>query len=75
MAKEKEKKHTRAPGMTQISISLPVDLVDKVDRLADAESRSRSNYIAWVLDRLPEPSVKADFLHAAEPRSKFNSAN
>ena len=52
--KKNDPKHSRAPGMTQISISLPRRLVEKVDRLAHDENRSRSNYIAYILDRLPE---------------------
>jgi len=42
----------RAPGKTQISISLPVDLVARIDQLADAENRNRSNFIANVLEKL-----------------------
>jgi len=47
---------TRAVGKTQISISLPEDLVAKIDRLADAQNRNRSNYIATVLEELTEKS-------------------
>lgn len=53
----KETKNTqkrRAQGMTQISISLPQSLVEKIDRMADAESRNRSNYIATVMKLMPE---------------------
>jgi hypothetical protein len=45
---------TRAPGMTQISISLPEGLVSKIDAMADTENRNRSNFIATVLDDLSE---------------------
>ena len=51
MAKKK-KSHARAPGMTQISISLPESLVDKIDRLADIDNRNRSNFIATYLEKL-----------------------
>jgi len=51
MAKKK-KSHARAPGMTQISISLPESLVDKIDRLADSDNRNRSNFIATYLEKL-----------------------
>ena len=43
---------TRAPGMTQISISLPEGLVLKIDAMADTENRNRSNFIATVLEGL-----------------------
>lgn len=60
MAKKKSSKkrvvkkaaHGRAAGKTQISISLPQDLVEKIDVLAAAENRNRSNYITTVLERL-----------------------
>jgi metal-responsive CopG/Arc/MetJ family transcriptional regulator len=51
MAK-KRKVRARAPGMTQISISLPEGLVGKIDEMADAENRNRSNFIATVLESL-----------------------
>jgi metal-responsive CopG/Arc/MetJ family transcriptional regulator len=49
---KKRKLRARAPGMTQISISLPEGLVDKIDEMADAENRNRSNFIATVLEDL-----------------------
>lgn len=56
MAKENKNKksHSRAHGMTQISISLPQRLVDKIDQLAEVEKRSRSNYIAYIVDIMPD---------------------
>ena len=33
-------------GMTQISISLPQDLVKKIDEMAKLDNRNRSNFIA-----------------------------
>lgn len=36
-------------GMTQISISLPKSLVDQIDKMADADNRNRSNFIANTL--------------------------
>lgn len=44
----------RSPGMTQISISLPEKIVAEVDKLASAENRNRSNFIANYLKRLTE---------------------
>jgi len=74
MAQDNNKSHARAPGMTQISISLPKRLVDKVDRLSGNENRSRSNYIAHILDRIPEAeNGEVPFLKAAEPKEAFNS--
>jgi metal-responsive CopG/Arc/MetJ family transcriptional regulator len=49
---KKRKARARAPGMTQISISLPEGLVGKIDEMADAENRNRSNFIATVLEDL-----------------------
>jgi len=46
--------------MTQISISLPEGLVGKIDEMADAENRNRSNFIATVLESLSgERGIKA----------------
>lgn len=42
----------RAPGKTQISISLPEDLVGKIDKMADLENRNRSNFVATHFERL-----------------------
>lgn len=61
----KKQTHGRAPGKTQISISLPQDLVEKIDRLAATENRNRSNFIATHLESL------ADGLEAAEPAKRF----
>lgn len=41
--------HGRAPGKTQISISLSESLVKGIDKLAAVENRNRSNYISNVL--------------------------
>ncbi|MGF1483150.1 MAG: CopG family ribbon-helix-helix protein [Opitutales bacterium] len=43
--------------MTQISISLPSDLVAKIDQMADAENRNRSNFIATQLARFYESAA------------------
>ena len=44
--------NNRAKGQTQISISIPVRLVKKVEKLANAAHRNRSNFIANVLEEL-----------------------
>ncbi|OIO59586.1 MAG: hypothetical protein COZ46_07030 [Verrucomicrobia bacterium CG_4_10_14_3_um_filter_43_23] len=67
MSDNKKKSHERAPGMTQVSISIPKRLVDKVDRLAKVERRSRSNYIVKVLEDIPEEI----YLEAAEREEQF----
>jgi metal-responsive CopG/Arc/MetJ family transcriptional regulator len=60
-----KKSTSRAPGKTQISISLPADLVGKIDRMADVENRNRSNFIATHLERL------ADGYQVTEPTVQF----
>jgi len=67
MAKKRISSHGRAPGKTQISISLPEDLVSKIDQLADLENRNRSNFIATHLERL------AEGVQAAEPSRTFKT--
>ena len=51
---KKRKIRARAQGMTQISMSLPEALVGKIDEMAAAENRNRSNFIATVLEDLAE---------------------
>lgn len=45
-------KNKKSPQMTQISISLPENLVRLIDQMAAAENRNRSNYVANTLARL-----------------------
>lgn len=71
MAKESKKSHSRAHGMTQISISLPQRLVDKIDELAEVEKRSRSNYIAYIIDIMPD--AKTIPFASSEAREISNS--
>ena len=51
MAKKSKKTRTpaRAKGSTMISISLPEKLISKIDQMAEAENRNRSNFIANAL--------------------------
>ncbi|MEM9226730.1 MAG: ribbon-helix-helix domain-containing protein [Verrucomicrobiota bacterium] len=65
---QRKPNHGRAPGKTQISISLPQNLVEKIDKLADEENRNRSNFIATHLERLADGTV------ANEPTANFKSA-
>ncbi|MGF1453678.1 MAG: ribbon-helix-helix protein, CopG family [Opitutales bacterium] len=46
---KKATKKTTDPRRTQISISVPEDLIREIDALAKAENRNRSNYICNVL--------------------------
>jgi metal-responsive CopG/Arc/MetJ family transcriptional regulator len=47
----KERSHDRAKGQTQISLSLPAELVADIDALAKADDRSRSSWIRRELIR------------------------
>jgi len=42
----------RDESVTAISISLPHALIEKIDKMADAENRSRSNFIANVMAKI-----------------------
>ena len=44
-------------GMTQISISLPQDLVKKIDEMAKLDNRNRSNFIANSLQNMAKESL------------------
>lgn len=44
--------------MTQISISLPPDLVEAIDKMAEADNRNRSNFIANTLRKMAEKNAK-----------------
>jgi metal-responsive CopG/Arc/MetJ family transcriptional regulator len=52
MSHKNRSNHGRAPGKTQISISLPQNLVDRIDQLAEEENRNRSNFIANEMEKL-----------------------
>lgn len=53
------KRKTKAKAdKTQISISLPEDLVKRVDEMAEKENRNRSNFISNTLTRLAEEQAK-----------------
>lgn len=74
MAKESKKSHSRADGMTQISISLPQRLVDKIDRLAKEAKRSRSNFIAYIVDIMPDANTNSiSFVNASEAQEAYKS--
>ena len=48
----RKKGSTKVPGMTQISISLPQELVKQIDEMARLDNRNRSNFIANSLQNL-----------------------
>lgn len=72
MAKQAQKKanHGRAPGKTQISISLPQALVDKIDVLAERENRNRSNFISTHLELLAQNAGITGDIKPAKSRRK-----
>jgi metal-responsive CopG/Arc/MetJ family transcriptional regulator len=51
---KKPRKAARAKGMTQISLSMPSELVARIDKMADAENRNRSNFIAKTMATLAD---------------------
>ena len=55
-------------GMTQISISLPQNLVEQIDKMAEIANRNRSNFIANTLQNLAK-----DFMSVAESKKKLAS--
>ena len=58
----------KTPGMTQISISLPQNLVEQIDEMAKIDNRNRSNFIANTLQNLAK-----DFMSVAESKKKLAS--
>lgn len=62
---QRKPNHGRAPGKTQISISLPQNLVERIDQMAETENRNRSNFIATHLEKLADG--------VAEPPASFKS--
>lgn len=49
MARRKSKKES---NMTQISISLPKELVEQIHKMAATDNRNRSNFIAHTLENI-----------------------
>jgi len=49
MAREKKQNTVK---MTQVSISLPPDLVEAIDKMAEEDNRNRSNFIVNVFHTL-----------------------
>lgn len=57
----------RSEAQTQISISLPKDLLERVDVAAKDENRNRSNYIATQLEKV---LAAAEAKAADKPKKK-----
>lgn len=53
-------------GMTQISISLPKNLVEQIDKMAEMDNRNRSNFIANTL-----ATMARDFSNVAEAKKRL----
>lgn len=49
---------TKKSDMTQISISVPNALVEQIDKMAAAENRNRSNFIANTLANLAKERLE-----------------
>ena len=62
----RKKGSTKVVGMTQISISLPQALVEQIDKMAEMDSRNRSNFIAKTLQDLAK-----DFSSVPEAKKKI----
>lgn len=50
-------KKLNAPKLTQISISLPSELIGQIDQMAAADNRNRSNFIATTLRKITEEKL------------------
>jgi predicted transcriptional regulator len=67
----KTQKRLRAPDSTTITVSLKIQLRDRIDAAAKAVQRSRSNYIAKVLtDAVIASEGQSDAQPASGSRSK-----
>lgn len=51
--------HERAADQTQITISLPVALKEKINAFAKAAKRSRSNWIVFELEKIVHSRLAA----------------
>ena len=65
-----EKKHDRADGKTSMTISLPKELLERIDAAAKKDKRPRSN---WVVLKL-EQALNRPKLDAAQPHAVVLSA-
>ena len=54
----KTKSHDRKEGQTGISVSMPVDLLARLDEAAKANYRNRSNMICEILRKVLSDELK-----------------
>lgn len=50
-------KKLNAPKLTQISISLPRELIGQIDQMAALDNRNRSNFISNTLRKIAEEKL------------------
>lgn len=62
--------HFRGPDSTQISISMPTELLEAVNALAKKEQRPRSNWITVVLTKAVEAAEAAAAVQDATSKPK-----
>lgn len=62
----RKKGSVKMVGMTQISISLPQNLVEQIDELAKMDNRNRSNFIANTLQ-----NIAKEQLNVSEPKKRI----
>ena len=62
--------HFRGPDSTQISISLPTELLEAVNVLAKEEQRPRSNLITVILTKAVEDAAAAKALAKDKAKPK-----
>jgi hypothetical protein len=60
----------RAPGQTQISISMPKSIVDEIDALAAEDRRTRSNWIVSVIEKRIAAEHAKKELESAAPEHR-----
>lgn len=49
MSTDRKRNHGRGPGMTQTTVSLPADLLERIQRAANRTDRSRNKMIQRLL--------------------------
>jgi hypothetical protein len=68
---KKERTHDRAAGQSQITLSLPTQLKDKITSLAKEDRRNRSNWVVVELEKIVERKLAQKKLR---PRTAVPSA-
>ena len=65
-----QKNHERAADKTQTSIAIPTYILEAIQKLADADSRSRNNMIEILLKEAVERETS---LSVAETKAKYRT--